>query len=166
MSAPPDGVPLAAEKASQPENDQTTAGLSDHVAAHTPASGTGRSPRFASGDSHGKGNFSPLLRSATVAIDDLHLPEPLRDGPGGVPEVERPPTARPLPALVRNGGALELAVRIVELDRHVVPRGIDIRETRLRGDGGERQVPLHRASRARDDEYLHLHGRGLRAARG
>src|SRR5882672_1199644 len=42
------------------------------------------------GRSHGKTNFFPLLRSAMVAIDDLHLPEPLRDGPGGVPEVERP----------------------------------------------------------------------------
>ena len=65
------------------------------------------------------------------------------------------PSVNPLPrragdvpryaALVKNGGALELAVRIMELDRHVVPRGIDIRETRLRGDGGERPflgVPL------------------------
>src|SRR5439155_20479362 len=88
-------------------------------------------------------------------------------GPGGVPEIERPPAPLPLPALVRNGGTQELAVRIVKLHRHVVPRGIDVGETWVGEDGGERQVPLHRSGGALDDKYLlHLHRRRLRAAGG
>src|SRR5436190_8672700 len=106
-------------------------------------------------------------RRAALLHLELHLPQTLRPGPGGVPEIERPPAPLPLPALVRNGGTQELAIRIVELHRHVVPRGIDVGETRLGEDGGERQVPLHRSGGAWDDEYLlHLHRRRLRAAGG
>src|SRR5947207_2103809 len=106
-------------------------------------------------------------RRAALLHLELHLPQTLRRGPGGVPEIERPPAPLPLPALVRNGGTQELAIRIVKLHRHVVPRGIDVGETRLREDGGERQVPLHRSGGAWDDKYLlHLHRRRLRAAGG
>src|SRR5438552_3262253 len=63
--------------------------------------------------------------------------------------------------------AQQLAMLIAKLDGHVVPRGIDVGEARLGEDGGEREVPLRRARRARDDERrLHLHRRRLRAAGG
>src|SRR6266566_6642523 len=55
-------------------------------------------------------------RRAVLLDLDLHLPEPLRHGPGWVLELERPPVPLPRPALVRGGGAQKLAVRVVELD--------------------------------------------------
>src|SRR5438876_6435059 len=68
---------------------------------------------------------------------------------------------------MRNVGAQQLAVLIAELDGDVVPRRVDVDEARLGEDGGERQVPLHRARRPRDDgQLLRLHGRRLRAAGG
>src|SRR6266852_1421579 len=68
---------------------------------------------------------------------------------------------------MRNVGAQELAVRVAQLDGHVVAGRIDVGEARLGEDGGERQVALHRPRRARhDDHLLHLHGRVLRAAGG
>src|SRR5438093_7660972 len=70
-------------------------------------------------------------RRAALRDLDLHLPESLRRGPGGVPELERPPATPMPPARVRNGRAQQLAVLVAELDGDVVPRGIDVGEASL-----------------------------------
>src|SRR5205809_3768373 len=81
-------------------------------------------------------------RRAALRDLDLHLPEPLCHGPGGIPELERPPATPMLPALMSDVGAQQLAILIAELDGDVVPRGIDVGEACLGEDGDERQVPF------------------------
>src|SRR6059058_5047191 len=109
--------------------------------------------RAAIADPHRRREFRPRVaaevhllpggqeaRRAALRDLDLHLPEPLCHGPGGIPELERPPATPMLPALMSDVGAQQLAILIAELD----------------GDVG-----------ARDDErLLHLHRCRLRAAGG